>query len=120
MEDRKSKLPVKRIITGQADTEVRVLLKMDDVTKKAWVEVGVCSLVRPGLIGWLKVDANSQRLTEDVRRAAELIAMSQCADYSDGHNPPAVARAAEAALKDVMAKADRANKRIVSLPGGGA
>jgi hypothetical protein len=101
------------------DTQVKVLLKHDDVTRATWLEVGVQSHNRPKLWGWLKVDANAERLEYLVSAAAEAIAMQQAASYSDGHDPASVAKAAREALKEIQATAEKARRTHISLPAAG-
>lgn len=90
------------------DTPVEVKLQMDDQTRKAWMLVSVKSLIRPGLWGHLKVDADSPRLEYLVQKAAETIAVQQCELYRDVHNPGAVAKAALEAFHEIKSLAEKA------------
>jgi hypothetical protein len=112
-------LPTDRqIITGHPDTKVELKLQMDDKTRQAWILVSVASNARRGLWGHHKVDANEHesKLEGEVARWAMRIAAYQCEQYGDMHDPASAAKAAKAALADIMAKAHRANKKVISVP----
>jgi hypothetical protein len=95
------------------ETMVRCRLVQDTDTKKISIQVSVRSNVKANIWGHLLIDADNdpRKLRDLTHRAAEFIANYQNESYSDTHNPPIVAKAAKAALEDILKQAERASTR---------
>lgn len=97
-------------------SKVRVRLVQDTVTKKVELEVAVQSNQRRGLWAVKKVDADASDLETLVSKAAAECAILQIVQYRDKHDPDDCARVAREALAEIKADAERAYRKVISLP----
>lgn len=114
--DKQVEIPGHRKYRGQiikpGEVEVKLLLKLKTETREAWFELGVRSNVKPECWAWLKTDADQEAaaLENEIRYNAETLARYQCINLGDNHNPPAIAKAAVEALKEILRKAELAKQ----------
>lgn len=112
-------LPTDRItVSGRPDTVVNVALRQDTDTKAFTIRISVKSNVRPTLWGHKSIDANQsqEQLRQQVKRAAAQIAIWQSEEYKDVHHFASISKAADEALSEVFAQAERASRKIISIP----
>lgn len=115
--DKKVELPADtRKYRGQiakpGEVEVRLKLMYKTETREAWFELSVRSNVNVASWAHTKINADMEpkKLEDHIRYNAETLARYQNLNIGDNHNPPAVAKAAVEALKEILRKAELAKQ----------